>query len=382
MSDPAALLLSSGGTGEPKRILWSHRTLAANVKALAKAALLNEASRVFQFTSHNFDVCTIEMLTTLAQGGCLCIPSESERFDSLAQAVQRFHCDFICLTPSTAKLLQPGGVPCLNTLVLCGEMLGEDEVARWKGKSRLLNWYGPCENSTAAFSAADDEAWRSGVIGRSNSSVSSRCWLVDPKNHNVLVPWGAIGEIAIEGTALAESYLGNYDLTAQSFRNNPSFLSHRQAASSNSGRNQIYLTGDMARCRPNGDLEFMQRKDTLFKIRGNLVAPETVEHHIHQCLTHYSNVEVVAEILKPKGSCDPTLVAFLCFTKVHEISPLDMEEMTASLSEKLSLLLPWHSVPNYYIPIQSIPMTSTGKRDRIRLREMGASFQPPQKKLQ
>lgn len=379
MSDPAALLLSSGSTGESKRILWSHRTLAANVKALVKAALLNEASRVFQFVSHNFDVCTVEMVTTLAQGGCLCIPSEAERLDSLAQAVQRFHCDFICLTPSTAKLLQPGEVPCLNTLGFGGEMLVEDEVARWKGKSRLLNWYGPCENSTAAFSAADDEAWSSGVIGRSNSSASSRCWLVDPKNYNNLVSWGAIGEIAIEGTARAECYMGNCDLTAQSFRNNPSFLSRRQAASATPGRNQIYLTGDLARCRPNGDLEFLRRKDTLFKIRGNLVAPETVEHHIHQCLTHQSNLEVVAEILKPKGSCDPTLVAFLCYPKVQEISRLDMEEMTASLSEKLSLLLPWHSVPSLYIPIQSIPMTSTGKRDRIRLREMGASFQPPQK---
>jgi amino acid adenylation domain-containing protein len=309
MSDPAALLLSSGSTGEPKRILWSHRTLAANVKALVKAALLNEASRVFQFTSYNFDVCTIEMVTTLAQGGCLCIPSESERLDSLAQAVQRFHCDFICLTPSTAKLLQPGGVPCLNTLGFGGEILVEDEVARWKGKIRLLNWYGPCENSTATFSAADDEAWRSGVIGRSNSSASSRCWLVNPKNYNNLVPWGAIGEIAIEGTARAECYLENCDLTTPR-------------------RNQIYLTGDLARCRSNGDLEFMRRKDTLFKIRGNLVAPETVEHHIHQCLAQHNNLEVVAEIIKLKGGCDLTLVAFLCFPKVHEISRLDMEEIT------------------------------------------------------
>ena len=379
MNDPAALLLSSGSTGEPKRILWSHRTLAANVKAFAKAVSINEVSRVFQFASYNFDTCTIEMVATLAQGGCLCIPSESERLDSLAQAVQRFCCDFICLTPSTAKLLQPEDVPCLKTVCFCGEKLVEDDVARWKSKCRLLNWYGPCEHSSAAFSAVDEEAWRSGGIGRSNSSASSRCWLVDPKNHNNLVPWGAIGEIAIEGPARAECYLGNRSLTMKSFRNNTSFLSRRQAVAATPGRNQIYLTGDLARCRPNGDLEYIRRKDTLFKIRGNLVAPETVEHHIHQCLTHHSNLEVVAEIITPKGSCDPTLVAFLCSSEGHEISRLDVDDMTASLNDRLSLLLPWHSVPSFYIPIQSIPMTSTGKRDRIRLREMGASFQPPQK---
>ena len=373
MSDSAAVLLSSGSTGEPKRILWSHKTFAANVKALVEAALLNEGNRVFQFMSHNFDGCAIEVLTTLAQGGCLCIPSESERLDSLAQAIKRFDCDFICITPSTAKLLQPGQVPSLNTLIFAGEKLVEDEVARWKGKCRLLNWYGPCENSTAAFSAADDEAWRSGVIGRSNSSSSSRCWLVDPRNYNNLVAWGAIGEIAIQGPARAECYLGNRDLTEQSFRNNPSFLAR------GSVRDTIYLTNDLARCKANGDIEYMRRKDTLFKIRGNLVAPEPVEHHIHQCLPQYSNLEVVAEIIIPKGSCDPILVAFLAIPNIHEISRVDMEDMTATLSEKLSSLLPWHSVPSHYIPIQSIPMTSTGKRDRIRLQQIGASFQPPQK---
>ncbi|KAG6997698.1 aurofusarin cluster transcription factor aurR2 [Physcia stellaris] len=378
MSDAAALLLSSGSTGEPKRILWSHRALAANVNAFVKATTINEGSRVFQFMSHNFDACTIEMISTITQGACLCIPSESERLDSLAQAIQRFRCDFVCLTPSTAKLLQPGEVPCLNSLAFCGEKLVEDEVARWKGKCRLLNWYGPCEHSTAAFSAVDDEAWCSGVIGRSNSSASSRCWLVDPRNYNNLVPWGAIGEIAIEGPARAECYLGNRDLTLQSFRDNPSFLTRRQAATASQRRNHVYLTGDLARCRPNGDLEYVRRNDTLFKIRGNLVAPEPIEHHIHECLTQYSNLEVVAEMITPKGSYDPTIVAFLCFPNVHEMSGLDMEDMTASLSEKLSSLLPWHSVPSFYIPVQSIPMTSTGKRDRRRLREIGASFQPPQ----
>ncbi|KAI4165618.1 MAG: hypothetical protein LQ342_000560 [Letrouitia transgressa] len=378
LGDPAVLLLSSGSTGEPKQILWSHRTLAANVNAFMRAAVLSEVCRVFQFTSHNFDVCTIEMVATLVQGGSVCIPSESERLDSLAQAIQRFNCDFVCLTPSTAKLLQPEEVPCLKLLGFAGEKLVQDEVNRWKGRCRLLNWYGPCEHSTAAFSVADNEAWRSGVIGKSNSSASSCCWLVDPRNYNVLVPWGAIGEIAIEGPARAECYLENRDLTAQSFRNNPSFLSRRQMPAATLERNRIYLTGDLARCRPNGDLEYLRRKDTLFKIRGNLVAPESVEHHIRQCLTQCSSLEVVAEIITPKASRDSTLAAFLCFPKADEISSLNMEDMTASLSEELGLVLPSHSIPTCYIPIQSIPMTSTGKRDRMRLREIGASFKPLQ----
>ena len=138
MNDSAAIMVSSGITGGPKRVLWSHRAPVANVTGLVKAASLDETSRVFQFTSHNFDVCTIEMLATLAKGGCLCISSESERLDKLAHTINCFSSNFACLTPSTAKLLRPEDVPCLNTVVFTGENFVQDEGSRWKGKCRIL----------------------------------------------------------------------------------------------------------------------------------------------------------------------------------------------------------------------------------------------------
>ncbi|KAL8670383.1 MAG: hypothetical protein Q9168_005078, partial [Polycauliona sp. 1 TL-2023] len=371
MSDPAALLLSSGTTGEPKQILWSHRALAANVKAYAEAARLTPSSRHCQWTSHNFDVCTIESFATLTQGGLLCIPSESERLNSLAPALERFRCDSTCLTPSTAKILQPEHLPCLRTLTFAGEKLDRDDVARWKGQCRLINWYGPCEASTAAFGAADDEEWRTGVIGPANSSPATRCWLVNPGDHRNLVPWGAVGEIAIQGPALAECYLGNPELTSQAFRAHPPFLSNGRPASSS---NRLYLTGDLARFGSNGDMEYLRRKDTLVKVRGNLLAPEAIEHQIKTCLADRGGPDVVVEVITPKGSSNPILVAFLCFPNP---SHLDMDGLSAHLNEELSSLLPRHSVPNFYIPLQSIPTTSTGKRDRTKLRDMGASYQPP-----
>ncbi|KAL8950907.1 MAG: hypothetical protein Q9222_003085 [Ikaeria aurantiellina] len=377
MSDPAALILSSGSTGEPKRILWSHRALAANVTAHAKAAFLNEASRLCQWMSHNFDACTIENFSTLARGGCLCIPSESQRLESLTSAIQRFQCNFLCLTPSAAKLLHPEDVSCLETLGFCGEKLVEEEVGRWRGKCRLFNWYGPAEASAATFAAPDDDAWYTGVIGRSSSSAASRCWLVDPRNSNNLAPWGAIGEIAIEGPACAECYLGNRVLTTQAFRNEPPFLSRRKTTSVTPRPLRVYLTGDLAICRPNGELEYVRRKDSMFKIRGNLVSPDPIEHHIQHCLSQHRNLDIVAEVITPKDISDPTLVAFLCLPIANEMPHLDMEDLSASLSEKLSLLLPRYAIPSFYIPIQSIPKTSTGKCDRKRLREIGATYEPP-----
>ena len=379
MSDPAALLVSSGSTGEPKRILWSHRALAANVQGLTNAVLLNEASRVFQFTSHDFDVCTVEMVATFVNGSRLCIPSESERLDGIAGAVNSSGCNYACLTPSTAKLLRPEEVPCLKTIVFAGEKLVQDEVDRWKEKCRILNWYGPCECSAAAFSAADDDAWRNGVIGRSNSSTSTLCWLVDQRNYNKLVPFGAIGEIALEGPACADQYLGNSLLTEQSFRGRPSFLSRTQAARTATAQGVIYLTGDLARYDSNGNIEFIGRKDTLFKLRGNLITPEVVEHHIRQRLTNKNITEVVTEVIIPKHGSDALLVAFLCFPEAEKVSRDDLEKMTAGLNEELNVVLPQSSIPAFYLPIQNIPMTSTGKIDRRRLREMGASLQAPRK---
>ena len=215
------------------------------------------------------------------------------------------------------------------------------------------------------------------MIGRAKSSTSALCWLVDQKNHNKLVPFGAIGEIALEGLACAECYLGNQSLTEQSFRHHPSFLSYRQRVITTSEHGTIYLTGGLARYGANGNIEFMGRNDTLFKIRGNLIAPEVVEHHIRQCLTDICDVDVAVEVVIPKRRNDATLVAFLCFSKVGNVLPADMEEMTAELNEKLGTVLTRPSILTFYVPIQDIPMTSTGKRDRIRLREMGASFQAP-----
>ncbi|KAL8830836.1 MAG: hypothetical protein Q9191_001210 [Dirinaria sp. TL-2023a] len=373
LTDRAVLLLSSGTTGKPKRILWSHKTLAAAVMALGRSALLKERSRVFQFMAYNFDACTIESMATLAYGGCLCIPSESERLTAFAQTIRRFHCNFLIVTVSTAKLLQPADVSCVKTLGLCGEKLTEDNVSRWRDRCRVFNWYGPCEAATACFTDVD-ETWSDGVIGRSNSSASSRCWLVHPRNPDNLVALGGIGEIAVQGPACAECYLGDLDRTAKSFLKNPAFLCQALTSPASHESSVIYLTGDLARYKANGDMQILQRKDDLFKIRGNLISPETIEHHIHQCLSHERDIKVMVDIVIPESSKDQTLAAFLCFSQEHPMSPLDFEKLTINLGEKLSLLLPWHSVPRLYIPIDSLPLTPSGKRNRARLQEVGAAF--------
>ncbi|KAL6790347.1 hypothetical protein GGI42DRAFT_365191 [Trichoderma sp. SZMC 28013] len=376
MSDPAAILVSSGSTGEPKQILWSHRAVAGNAKAHSEHLSIDASSRIFQFASYDFDLGTIEVMSALASLGCVCIPSEAQRLDGLSAAINNLGVNHINVTPSTAKLLRPEDIPTLSTLVFAGENLTRQDVDRWKGKSqRIINWYGPAECSVATFCAVDDETWRSSVISRVDSRHPTLCWLIDPRDYNKLVPFGAVGEIALEGPMCAEGYLGNQTKTDLSFCRDPRFLELGPGGMGKSGRpGRIYRTGDLARYDTNGDLIFLGRKDFQLKVRGQLVAPQEVEHSIRQCLVGGDEVQVVVDAVVPKHSGNLTLVAFVNLATQDAV-----ESLTAGLNEKLRTLLPRYAIPSYYIPIPSIPTTQTGKRDRARLLEIGSDFNPPRR---
>ncbi|RFU81918.1 amp-dependent synthetase ligase [Trichoderma arundinaceum] len=375
MHDPAAILVSSGSTGEPKQILWSHRAIAENVKAHGEHLSINMSSRIFQFASYDFDLGTIEVMSALVNQGCVCIPSEAQRLDGLSAAINSFGVNHLNVTPSTAKLLLPEDMPQLSTLVFAGENLVRQDVDRWKGNCRdIINWYGPAECSAATFCAVDDVTWRSGVIGRVDSKHPSLCWLVDPRNSDKLVPLGAVGEIALEGPLCAEGYLGNQIKTDLAFCKDPEFLVFGRGTDQPGRSGRIYCTGDLARYDTNGDLIFLGRKDFQLKIRGQLVAPQEVEYSIRQCLSHKDEIQVVVDAVIPKHSGNTTLVAF-----ITSVTQADLEKLTAELTLKLKSVLPSYAIPSYFIPIISIPMTQTGKRDRARLLELGADFNPPRR---
>ena len=374
MTDPAIVLVSSGSTGEPKRILWNHRTVSANVQGFGEVFAMGPSSRLFQFASYDFDVATVETLSTLASGGCLCIPSESERLSDLAGVINRFGANVLNCTPSTGRLLRPDAVPTLSTIIHAGEKLTEDDVNRWNGKCRVFNWYGPAECSLSAVCPVNLPSWYTGVIASPDEKVESQylplCWLVDPHNHHRLAPFGATAEIALEGPSCAVEYTGNPTLTEKTFRNNPAFLSHGQSESEGGRTRRIYLTGDFARYDSNGKLVFIGRKDAQLKIRGQLVAPEEVEYHIRQSVG-VPDFPVVVDGIVEKDSTQLVLVAFMVTEEV--------DSLTNGLNEKLQKSLPRYAIPSYYIPIPAIPTGPTGKTDRKALQDIGSAYTPPVK---
>jgi non-ribosomal peptide synthetase component F len=76
---------------------------------------------VLQYSSYTFDHCIFEIYTTLVTGSCVCVPSDNERMNSLANAMHQFEIDWIYFTPPVAKLIQVDDVPSLSTLYVSGE---------------------------------------------------------------------------------------------------------------------------------------------------------------------------------------------------------------------------------------------------------------------
>jgi amino acid adenylation domain-containing protein len=370
MRDPAAILVSSGSTGEPKQVLWSHSTMAANVKAHGEFLGVTPDSRIFQFASYDFDVGTIESMSALVHQCCLCIPSEFERLDRTTSVINRYSITFMNITPSTAKAIRPQDVPSVKILVLSGEILVKDDVDRWKGHCHVINWYGAAEHPSTAI-ATNTDTWRTATIGSIDSKQPTHTWLVDLRNHNRLTPLGAVGEIAQEGPLSSEGYLANPALNERRFKKDPIFLLTGHGPDCPGRSNRIYCTGDLGRYDSLGNLVYMGRKDAQLKIRGQLVAPEEVEHHLRRSLAIDRDIPVVVDAIKSQYGKNVTLVAFL-----NVATEAEVDELTMGVNEKLKRVLPPYAIPVYYIPVEVFPTNASAKTDRKRLREIGASFDP------
>ena len=211
----AFVVFTSGSTGTPKGVVLEHASICATARGNESALKVTKHTRVLQFASFVFDVTIEDMCVTLMHGACLCIASEHDRLDNLAPVMRQMQVTWADLTPSVARTIDPEDVPSLQTLVLGGEMLGEDIISRWASRVHVFNTYGPAECTIySTTTACLGSGARGGNIGR---AIGCACWVVDPENHNRLMPVGCAGELLIEGPNLARGYLGDEAKTREAF---------------------------------------------------------------------------------------------------------------------------------------------------------------------
>lgn len=312
-TDVLYIVFTSGSTGVPKGIVTTHQNFASAATHQAEMLHIRRSTRVFDFVSYNFDVSWSNHLQTLIAGGCLCIPSETERRNDIVGAFHRLGCDYTYFTPSVARSLEPSEMPTLTTLAMGGEPIQSKEVARWsKQAGTIIGIYGPAECAQALSFARLTPKTRNNHVGH---AYGANTWLVQPGRPDRLAAVGTVAELAIEGPTVSRGYFRDPTKTAASYIRNPPWLV--RGTGEHAGRpGTLYMTGDLLRYSSDGSLDFIGRKDALVKLRGQRIELAEVEYHVGACLQDSSLVAgIAAEIITPSHSNNPLLAVFLSVAK-------------------------------------------------------------------
>lgn len=345
-------------------ILVEHAGFCSGAVKNGPAFSFSPTSRVLQFASYTFDASLLEILTVLVMGGCTCVPHESTRLNGIAKFINEKKVNTALLTPSMAQTIKPLEVPCLQNLALVGEAMTPNHLFTWANEVRLINGYGPTETSIVA--AAKPRM----TLDTDSSNIGTpvgNAWIVDPHNHDRLMPVGAVGELLVEGPTLARGYLNNEQKTNDVFITNPTWSTARVGAESR----RMYKTGDLVKYAPDnsGELLYVGRKDSQAKLHGQRLELGEIEHH----LNGDTNVLNAISLLPRTGRCSKKLVAVISLRDVSAPSDTNALQivMDTQAFEKLRLVqerlrekVPAYMTPSTWVILQHLPLLPSGKLDR------------------
>jgi len=385
-SSLAYVIYTSGSTGRPKGVGMEHRGLVNLVRWQLSHDEHHRGGRTLQLSSIGFDVSFQEIFTTLAAGGTLVTLSEEVRRDPAAllqlldaARIERLFLPFVALQQlaRAAVGLEPPLVPaCLVEIVTAGEQLETTAALRQWFRAMpgcaLHNHYGPTESHVVTALRLPDEVdtWEPlPAIGRPLAGITVR--VLDPRLEPV--PIGVVGQLCLAGLGLARGYLGRPALTAERFVPDP--WPDRPDRPGRPGQ-RLYLTGDLARFRADGALQLLGRIDHQVKIRGHRVELGEIEAAL-SATTQVREVAVVAcPVTRPGGLVDTVLVAHVVPAEPGLVDPRQLGPGgldTSRLREALQRDLPAHMIPAVFLARSDLPLTTTGKVDRLALMAAAAA---------
>lgn len=350
-SDPAYIIYTSGTTGKPKGVVCTHRNIISLIKECNYIDFVSD-DKILQTGAIAFDASTFEIWGALLNSLELHMAESSLVIDpkSLRDYISENKITTLWLT---AELFNqtvdelPTAFKNLRWLLSGGDILSPkhvNKVRRHCHNLRLVNGYGPTENTTFSTTYEIDSDFDSRIpIGK--PIANSQAYILDETMSPL--PLGVEGELYLAGDGIAMGYLNRPELTAEKFVDNPFKPGLK-----------MYKTGDIARWLPDGNIDFIGRRDSQVKVRGFRIELSGIENVIHD----HSDVLEAAVLVRGKKDNEKQLEAYYVSSK-----ELEADQIRKYVGSKL----PVYMLPNRFIPVEKMPLTRNGKLDRKELLKLG-----------
>lgn len=363
----AYIIYTSGSTGQPKGVMIEHHSLTNYVIWAAKNYLTKDNSNMPFYSMVSFDLTVTSIFAPLISGNKLVVYGNQLGNYAIKEIINDNKVEVMKLTPAHLRLMKEIELPdnCkLRTFIVGGEnletALAEQITQKFHGNIEIFNEYGPTEATVGCMI----HRYQSGAGGRSVSigKPADNVQIYVLGKNRQLLPVNIAGEMYIGGEGIARGYKNREELTKEHFIDSPFHKGER-----------LYRTGDIARWKMEGTLEFLGRADDQIKIRGFRI--ELGE--IHSALIDMPEIKeaVVLDQKDSKGH------AYLCAYLIANqcITP-------EKIKERLKERIPGYMVPDCYAFLDEFPLTTNGKLDRKALPhleyEVATSFTAPVNQMQ
>lgn len=359
----AYVMYTSGSSGKPKGVQVQHRNIVRLLFG-ADYARLDATRTILHMAPISFDASTFELWGALLHGArCVLLPARVPSAADIRDAVRTHHVTTMWLTASLFNMVideAPDALQGVEQVLTGGESLSVAHIRRALDllpSTQLINGYGPTEGTT--FTCCHpiprrlDAAARSIPIGRPIGQT--QVYILDHDMHPT--PIGVPGQLYIGGDGLARGYLNRPDLTRDSFVANP-FSDEPEA--------RLYKSGDIARYRPDGTIEFVGRADTQVKIRGFRVELGEIE----TVLAQHPAVQEALVLHRDDGPGGRRLVAYI-------VPRAGQRAEVSRLRSFLREYVPEYMIPPIFVEMAALPRDPNGKLDRHALPPPGAAHLEP-----
>ncbi|WP_029573512.1 non-ribosomal peptide synthetase, partial [Pseudomonas syringae] len=362
----AYVIYTSGSTGVPKGVMVEHRGLLAVSAAWEKLYALHAPLNHLQMAGFSFDVFSADLIRSLGFGGTLVLCPRETLMDppALYRLLSEESIGFADFVPAVLNALlgwveETGHDLSFMRTVVCGSDIWTAHSARQLRKLcgdhvQIVQAYGVTEasiDSTCFEFEANSQV--DGVLPIGRALANTRIYLLDELGQPV--PPGVAGELYIGGAGIARGYLNLPQLTAERFMDSPFVAGER-----------LYRSGDMARYRADGNIEFLGRNDSQAKLRGLRLELGEIEAR----LAEVAGVRESLVVIREDSGGTPKLIAYFVEYATREESGPTLTPR--ALRQQLQLNLPEYMIPAAFVRMAALPLSANGKLDRRALPEPDA----------